>query len=126
MIKVKRGISNMDKNRNNVGSSVIEITMLIPIFIGCIYFYIIMLLFFVRQAEMAGQTVAQLYSFNNQGKSNNYAVSGQEAVYRTGNTDCIKVEVDEYGMKASLIYRKDGLDVVKSLRRWQFVADTIQ
>ena len=78
----------------NLGSSIIEITLLIPIFIGCIYFFIILLLFFVHQAKMTGDLVASLYQ-----EEEEINASDWEELYKSGNALCVKAVLSENGME---------------------------
>lgn len=108
-----------EKRGRNAGSAVVEITMLIPILMGCIYFYIVAMLFFVQQAKAAGHASDQLYlQEKTSGSSGN--------IYSSGNMKCIDITVEESKLMIKIEYKRDASDMVKNLRRWQFVADTVQ
>ena len=94
-----------DEKKHNRGSAVVEMTLLIPLFLGCIYFYIILLLFFVKQADTTYEEVLSMYG--------------------RADMNSIEITVEDNGLDARFNYKRNADDVVKKLRRWQLVADTI-
>ena len=91
MLKMRK----IKKKQRNRGSAVLEITLLIPVFLGCIYFYIMLFLFFVESGKRMEQMSECLYQTGEE-------ASGQTKEIISGYTDRIKgktriAEMEEKG-----------------------------
>lgn len=107
----------------NRGSAIIEFTLLVPILFGCIYFYIMSMLFIVEHGKLADALSKRLYS-NEKSMIELLGDSGGQ-VHKEGNTEIIEYlgNYEKYDIVLEL--KKDGSEIVKNLRRWQLVADTV-
>ena len=135
------------KNRNN-GSTVIEMTLMIPVILGCIYFYIMSMLYLVEHGRVVDKLSEELYESISY---ENISVDADDSVYRNAldtsamgdseydrvsvisaaATDCVNNGVADYEedyerYKISVKLKVDDCNPVKSLRRWQLIADTIR
>ena len=97
----------MIKKRNR-GSAVVEMTLLVPFVFGSIYFYIMSMLYITEHGRRVNELSEMLY--------NNVAEAKDGLVSYDGDFEKYSISLD---------LRMDNTDSVKSLRRWQFVADTI-
>lgn len=117
----------MNMSGDNRGSAIIEVTIMIPIILGCLYLYIMSMLFITKHGRMADELSAQLYSNQD---DNGLAVGSDGKIEETkdkqGQVEVIKYEgvIDKYDVRFEL--KKCSDDPVKNLRRWQLVADTIR
>ncbi len=109
---------NNKKLRRNCGSAVIEITLLMPAFLGCIYLYIMLFLFFIDSGKRMEQLAECIYTTKQE------SVLEQSIVIRTeGNLKIGRIEAQDEPFVIQLELRKDENDPVKNIRRWQLVAD---
>lgn len=109
----------------NKGSVVIEMTLLIPIIIGCVYLYIIIFMFFIRQSEMFDIVSEKIYD----NSINMEEIYGEE---KSAITKDQKGSISTYTNKEQdnwFEYRVElrhmNQDPIKNLRRWQLVRDSI-
>lgn len=106
----------MKKREKNKGSAVIEMTLLMPILLGCIYFYIMLFLFFVQSGKRMAEIADCIYEENIE--------ETEEVMMRTeGNVKIGKVEEEGKLFRIHIELRKDKNDPVKNIRRWQLVGD---
>ena len=102
--------------KKNYGSTIIEVTLMIPVILGCIYFYIMSMLYLVEHGKVVNELSENLYE----------AVYDKEAdVSADVNDGIVSYEGSFEKYDISLTLRSDSSDPVKSLRRWQLIADTI-
>ena len=102
--------------KKNYGSTIIEVTLMIPVILGCIYFYIMSMLYLVEHGKVVNELSENLYE----------AVYDKEAdVSSDVNDGIVSYEGSFEKYDISLTLRSDSSDPVKSLRRWQLIADTI-
>ena len=102
--------------KKNYGSTIIEVTLMIPVILGCIYFYIMSMLYLVEHGKVVNELSENLYE----------AVYDKEADVSSdvnGGIASYEGSFEKYDI--SLTLRSDSSDPVKSLRRWQLIADTI-
>ena len=130
-------------NRNK-GSAIIEITIMVPIIFGCIYFYIMSMLYIVEHGKVADGLSRQLYTVSSKTVKANSTLPAPAKV-NTSSTDLTNAEDEEFGavqkeggteiIRYSGIFekyniemelKKNGDNAVKNLRRWQFIADTVR
>ena len=110
--------------KKNKGSSIIEFTLLVPILFGCIYFYVLSMLFIVEHGKMADTLSKQLYESEEsalEAINNNGSHESKE-----GGTEVVNYKGDYEKYDIVLEFKKNANDTVKCLRRWQFVADTVR
>jgi hypothetical protein len=117
----KRG-RELSLRRRNRGSAVIEMTMMVPIILGCIYFYIMSMLFLIEHGKVADDLSYRLYSYSEENTEND---DGDKKVILSGNTEVISYGEVFNNYELMIELKKEGSDVVKNLRRWQLIADTI-
>lgn len=106
----------------NRGRTVIEITLLIPVFFGCIYLYIMLFLFFIDSTKQLNNICEELYHSENteidrQGGKITFYINGKTytaAVYDTGKLFTIDLQLS-----------RDGNDAIENIRRWQLAAGGI-
>ena len=103
-------------NKNNRGSAVVEVTLMVPVIFGSLYFFVMSMLFIVEHGKLADELSEKLYES-----------SKEEAceVKKQGNTEFIKYNEVFNDYEIYFDFSKNGDDVVKNLRRWQLIADTI-
>lgn len=113
------------KKRKNRGSTIIEITLLIPIFLGCIYFFIMVFLFFISSGQRLYVLCEELYSVDI-GKEQE--VPGKTAcgsLKKEGTLLKISYEDDDKWFLYHLSLQRNGNDSITNIRRWQLAADSI-
>ncbi len=102
------------KKRGNKGSAIIEMTLLIPVFLGCIFLYIMLFLFLIGAARDMHDMALFLYASENAvGES----VAG--TVSKDGNTKIIRMRRFGKWFEIQTELRKDASDVIENIRRWQ-------
>ena len=105
--------------KKNKGQFVVEMTMLIPILLGCIYLYVMFFLYFVQSAGFMCQIAQLLYQDYPTVEENIREIR----IEKEGSTKVGNVEVMDQLFEFRLQLRKDEKDPVKNLRRWQLAAD---
>lgn len=113
----------MRKKVHNRGSSVIEMTLLMPIILGVLYLYIGLFLFFVDSSkQMKNMTEALYCTEEENGEQGNICMVRQEqgsklSVSVTDTTGMFNMDLE--------LHRNDD-SIVKNIRRWQLATDTIR
>ena len=123
----------------NKGSAVVEITLMVPVILGCIYFYIMSMLYLVEHGRMVDELSEGLYnnlSVANMPVDNEQKEGYEEKIYTADtrgeeyvgdiNDGQATYEGNYEKYVISLNFRVDNSDPIKSLRRWQLIADTIR
>lgn len=113
---------NKTKKIPNRGRTVIEITLLIPVFFGCIYLYIMLFLFLMESTKQMDHICEELYhteaaKLDSQGGEIIFHIKGKTytaAVYDTGKLFTIDLQLS-----------RDGSDAIENIRRWQLAAGGI-
>lgn len=108
--------------RRNVGSIIVEFTLLMPFFLLCVYLYIMAFLYYIEAGKGMSRLAESIYDQREED-----SIEGEEYLYiskRGGNREGTfrkenKWTVTEISMK------RDISDPVRNLRRWQIIADTI-
>lgn len=106
--------------RRNRGSAVVEVTLLVPIMLGCIYFYIMSMLYIVEHGRVVNSLSEGLYEAIDitEEKSTGEGAGSKDGV--------ASLEESFENYTISLTLQADDSDPVKSLRRWQLIADTVR
>lgn len=105
---------------NNKGSTVIEMTLLMPIILGCVFLYIMFFLFFIGNAKGMEEITNQIYAVNvTQQNDIQHGIKKQ-----SGMITAIYENHDKW-FDISISMRRNGRDVLKSIRRWQLATSKI-
>lgn len=111
------------KRRKNCGSAVIELTMLMPVLLGCIYLYIMLFLFFVKSGKGMEELADCIYRIQTNSDRESEE-SGNGILVRTqGKVKTAKMEQQGNLFTIRIELRKDENNPVENLRRWQLVTD---
>lgn len=102
--------------KKNRGSATIEMTLLIPICIGCVYFYMMFFLFFVQVSKEMNIQARQLYSAEQMGE-----VEGKAH----GKRKSSQCEVRNKMFEIQLEMTGNQEDPFQQIRRWQMIASGI-
>ena len=114
------------KTKHNKGSSIIEISMLIPICLTCIYLYVMLFLFFTKAAKNMEQISEYSYrSDTADGKIEEKEPKNLQ-ICREGKTQKVWMEEQDKLFVLHLELRRDMNDPAENIRRWQLVTSTIQ
>lgn len=105
---------------NHRGSAIVEVTLLVPIFIGCIYGYIMLFLFFMESGHELEIMSECLYEETS--RSTESPKRG-ENLRKEGNVKIIEKEKKGEFFVLKMELRKDESDPVKNIRRWQLLGD---
>ncbi len=119
---------NKKVTMKNKGSAVIEITLMIPVILGCIYFYIMSMLYLVEHGRVVDKLSEELYdsiSFGYDSGAADDSVSDNDTIGII-NKGVAEYEEDYENYTISVRLKVDDSNPVKSLRRWQLIADTIR
>lgn len=109
-----------EEKRDNRGSTIIEMTLLIPVLLGCIYFYIMLFLFLIETAEDMYIMAEYLYEPERTKQEN---VIG--TISKNGNTEIIRIQNTGELFEIKTELRKDASDVIENIRRWQLATGGI-
>lgn len=107
------------KLRKNKGSTVIEMSLLMPVFLGFIYFYIMLFLFFTGSGKRMEEVAEGIYGTDLTETAEDISLRTEGEV-RIGT---IEEEVKIFTIRVEL--RKDKNDPVKNIRRWQLIGDVL-
>ena len=111
----------------NRGSSIIEVTIMVPIIFGCLYLYIMSMLFVTKHGRLVDELSMQLYENHDDSVLMLEVAEKTEVTKdRQGKVEVIRYDgvIDKFDVLFEL--KKCSDDPVKNLRRWQLVADTIR
>ncbi len=109
-----------EEKRNNRGSTIIEMTLLIPVLLGCVYFYIMLFLFLIETAEDMYIMAEYLYEPE---RTKEESVTG--TICKNGNTEIIRIQNTGELFEIQAELRKDASDVIENIRRWQLATGGI-
>lgn len=116
---MKQEVVQRRQKGNNRGSAIIEMTLLIPILLGCIYFYIMLFLFLTETAGDMYRMAEYLY----ESERTNENVAG--IVSKSGNTEIISIKSTGKLFEIRAELRRDASDAIENIRRWQLVTGGI-
>lgn len=107
--------------KKNRGSAVIEITLLMPILLGCIYFYIMLFVFLLNSGKGMEKMAENMYMAENIEKT-----AWEENVFvRTeGEVKIFRIEDIGKLFDMHIELRKQEENEVENIRRWQLVTDS--
>ncbi len=111
------------KERKNKGSAVIEATLLIPIFLGIVYFYIFFVLFEIESGNCLESMVE--YKYNIKTKSDIENVDTGIGIIDQGNTRIIQMKKTEQFFNVQLELKGYIGNPAEKIRRWQLAVSTI-
>jgi hypothetical protein len=117
--KRQKNQNNTSNNKNNRGSSVIEVSLLIPIFMGCIYLYIMLFIFFMESSKQMCALSENIYAEESED------LQGGFSLKKEGKMQVIQVKESGKLFEIELELRKDGSDPLENIRRWQLVTSGI-
>lgn len=107
----------MNKRREkNRGSMIVEYTLLMPVFLGVVYLYILCFLLLVQQGgcmEAAAEALYQKQSF----------LKYEEI--QKGNKRSIVVKQENGSFRIEGSFKGVEQDAIKTIRRWQIAIDTV-
>lgn len=106
------------KNSTNRGSAVIEMTILIPVLLACVYLYLMVFIHFVNYGKVMADAAEALYGEEWAGGE-----EGKIIVKREGKKKTVSVEEQDNRFTLSVELRKNENEPVKQIRRWQFAAE---
>jgi len=105
---------------SNKGSAVIEMTILMPIFLGCVFMYILFFLFFIGNSKGMDETVEQLYRVDVTQISNL-----DKGVNKQGEMLSASYHNNDKWFDVNIQINRNGRNVLKSIRRWQLAKGKI-
>lgn len=105
---------------NHCGSAVIEMTLLIPVFLGCIYFYIMLFLYLVQTTKQFYFLAENLY------ETESVTASG-EGIEKTvkGKKETVMFHEKDSFFEIRIQMSRDHSDVIENIRRWQLATSGI-
>lgn len=112
-----------NRQRKNRGSIVVEMTLLMPVFLLCVFLYITAFLYYVEAAEQMYLASAALYQES--GLTTDNAGEDEVSFYKRGGTSVATVERSERYADVKVELRKDAGNPIQNLRRWQSIADAV-
>ena len=116
----KQGIGGHTKGqRKNRGSAIIEMTMLIPIFLGIFYLYIMFFLFLIECGFLLQGMVECIYNVETKSEIHEMMATQQ------GNTKVVKASKMNNIFPIYLELKGSAEDSADKVRRWQIAVDTI-
>lgn len=111
------------KERKNNGSAVIEATLLIPIFLGIVFFYIFFVLFEIETGNCVESMVE--YKYNIKTKSDIKNAASGISIIDQGNTRIIQMEKTGQFFNVQLELKGNNGNPAEKIRRWQLAVSTI-
>lgn len=114
------------KTKRNKGSSIIEISLLIPICLVCVYLYVMLFLFLTGAAKNMERISEYSYRSDTADDKTEEKESKNLQVCREGKTQKVWMEEQDKLFVLHLELRKDMNDPVENIRRWQLVTSAIQ
>ena len=107
--------------KKNKGSAVIEISLLMPILLGCIYLYIMLFLFLLESGKGMEYMVENMYEVGNTEKDTSEYFNDTVSERTEGNVKIYRIEEKGELFDLYLEMRRDENDAVENIRRWQLV-----
>lgn len=111
------------KGRKNKGSAVIEVTLLIPVFLGIVYFYIFFVLFEIETGNCVESMIEYKYNIKTKSDIKN-AESGINIIDQ-GDTRIIQTEIIGQFFNVQLELKGNIGNPAEKIRRWQLAVSTI-
>ena len=110
----------MQKNR---GSIIIEMTLLISVFMGVIFFYITFFLFLINSAGQMEQTAEYLYCANEERSDTGKPVNMR--IQKQGDIETAWFEETDSRFLVHVKYKRWVKNPVENIRRWQLAVDLV-
>lgn len=107
--------------KKNRGSAVIEMSLLMPILLGCIYLYIMLFLFLLESGKGMEYMVENMYEVGNTEKDTSEYFNDMVSERTEGNVKIYRIEEKGELFDLYLEMRRDENDAVENIRRWQLV-----
>ena len=111
------------KRKRNCGSTVVEFSLLVPIFVGLIYFYILLFLFLHQSGRKMDLMTQKMYQSEQEREQKGESFSDGSKMQTEGEKEIWIVEEQEGLFDIRIEMRKDTNDPVKNIRRWKLLAD---
>lgn len=111
------------KGRKNRGSAVMEATLLMPVFLGIVYFYIFFVLFEIETGNYVESMVE--YKNNIETKSDIRNAEFGISIIDQGDTRIIQMESTGQFFDRQLEMRGNIGNPAEKIRRWQLAVSTI-
>lgn len=110
-------------NCKNHGSAIVEMTLLIPVYLGVIYLYILFFLFTIECGFLMQGMLEYIYNvemtFEVQGESDQFSVAKQ------GNVQIVRASNSNQIFQTQLELKGSMDDATQKVRRWQIAVSTI-
>lgn len=118
----------MRKKQLNVGSAVIEMTLLIPILLGIVYLYLSLFLFLINVSKNRNDMVELLYEIDYREQEGDDISDSTRKIRGTkqGNKISVFEKVGFSPFEVNLELHRNEDSAVENIRRWQFVADAVR
>ena len=107
--------------KKNRGSAVIEMSLLMPILLGCIYLYIMLFLFLLESGKGMEYMVENIYEVGNTENDTSEHFNDMVSERTEGNVKIYRIEEKGELFDLYLEMRRDENDAVENIRRWQLV-----
>lgn len=131
--KIKEGYNTMKKKKvvkkyekrqkKNQGSAIIEMTMMIPVYIGVFYLYILLFLFHIEVGFLFQDMIEYIYptdiKCDVQEKEDDVTITQQ------GNIKVVRMSNSNHIFQVQLVLKGNIDDPIEKIRRWQIAIDTI-
>ena len=112
----------------NRGSAIIEMTFLIPVLLGIIYFYIMLFLFLMESTKYKEWIVESLYSVQEDASTGAEGQAGEGLLSVSKQGTTISVYIDEkmnlFDIRLEMHRKEDS--AVDNIRRWQLATDMLR
>lgn len=107
--------------KKNKGSAVIEVTLLMPILLGCIYFYIMLFLFLMDSGNRM-EKIAEFMYVTQDMKNKDFGTLNDDIRVRTeGKVKIFWIEEKGRLFDIQMELRRGEGNEVENIRRWQLV-----
>lgn len=116
---------NPKRQRNNKGSAIIEMTLLISILLGIIYLYISLFVFMIETGKEMNGMVECMYSLDNSQTNAGVSNNSNGSISQQGNIICARVNQISGMFLMDLELRRYSDSAVKNIRRWKLAIDTV-
>lgn len=111
--------------KRNKGSATIEITLLMPIFLGCIYFYIMLFLFLIESGKDM-QILAE-YLYLEEGNQVTFEQTEKKTFVKQNDGKIVITSIkEEFSIfEINIELSKDSNNAIENIRRWQLAAELL-
>ncbi len=113
------------KHKRNRGSTVVEFSLLTPVFFGCIYLYIMLFLFLHQSGRDMDLMTQKMYQSEQCGVQQEETLLSKSKMQQEGEKEKWILDEQEGLFDLHIEMRKDTNDPVKNIRRWKLLADLL-